>query len=189
MGLICRSCRQEVIPGDIICPTCRANLTGGDAVVDSAEVRAEVPTEASAEASAEEPAARPCPHCGHELPDGEEHLCPACLQPLGRALVVQLETSSGGRWRHVVLPGGSLLLGRDPRQSPAAAVLATFDVVSRRHAQVCMDSGGQATVADLGSTNGTFVDDEPVRDGVAAPLRPGSRLRLGSSVSLTVEEA
>jgi hypothetical protein len=50
---------------------------------------------------------------------------------------------------------------------------------SRRHARVTAQ-GGQATVEDLGSTNGTFVNEQPSH----APrvLRPGDQIRIGLSV-------
>jgi len=44
-------------------------------------------------------------------------------------------------------------------------------------------------VADLNSTNGTFVDGVRVDAGATSELRPGSRLRLGSTVAFVVEES
>ncbi len=50
--------------------------------------------------------------------------------------------------------------------------------LSRRHLRLRPVQGG-VEIEDLGSTNGTFVDDQRI-DGVRT-LRPGDRLRLGSS--------
>jgi pSer/pThr/pTyr-binding forkhead associated (FHA) protein len=51
--------------------------------------------------------------------------------------------------------------------------------VSRKHAVVrSLDSG--LAVEDLGSTNGTFVNDARI-DGIAA-LQPGDRVRFGNTV-------
>lgn len=50
--------------------------------------------------------------------------------------------------------------------------------VSRRHARVLAENGGFA-LEDLGSSNGTFADGEPVR---RITLRPGMRLTLGETV-------
>jgi pSer/pThr/pTyr-binding forkhead associated (FHA) protein len=51
--------------------------------------------------------------------------------------------------------------------------------VSRRHAVVrALDDG--LAVEDLGSTNGTFVNDTRI-EGVA-PLQPGDRVRFGNTV-------
>ena len=49
------------------------------------------------------------------------------------------------------------MLGRDPD----AEIFLNFRGVSRRHAIIKV-SAGQATIADLGSKNGTFVGDERV---------------------------
>src|SRR2546423_3763814 len=51
--------------------------------------------------------------------------------------------------------------------------------VSRRHARV-MAQGGGATVEDLGSTNGTYVNDQPIH--APRPLAPGDRIRVGLTV-------
>jgi len=49
-------------------------------------------------------------------------------------------------------------------------------IVSRYHAQI-HHSGGKVEIEDLGSSNGTFLNEEPVH-GIR-PLRPGDRLRFG----------
>ena len=51
--------------------------------------------------------------------------------------------------------------------------------VSRRHACIRVD-GPQASVEDLGSKNGTFVNGQPVREPV--PLVDGNQVRLGTVV-------
>lgn len=53
--------------------------------------------------------------------------------------------------------------------------------VSRRHAQVVKQGQGYAIV-DLGSTNGTFVND--VRVTKTTPLKHGDRIRLGDAIDL-----
>jgi pSer/pThr/pTyr-binding forkhead associated (FHA) protein len=51
--------------------------------------------------------------------------------------------------------------------------------VSRRHARIAQQ-GGQVVVEDLGSTNGTYVNDQPI----SAPrtLNPGDKVRIGLTV-------
>jgi nitrite reductase (NADH) large subunit len=51
--------------------------------------------------------------------------------------------------------------------------------VSRRHARVAPTPDG-AEIADLGSRNGTFVNDERVAE--SRPLRAGDTLRIGETV-------
>ncbi len=48
--------------------------------------------------------------------------------------------------------------------------------ISRRHARIFFE-GEQAYLEDLGSTNGTFVNDEPIARAV---LTPGARVKVGN---------
>lgn len=52
------------------------------------------------------------------------------------------------------------------------------DGVSRTHAMVFLDERGQASIADLMSTNGTVVNGHRVED---CDLNPGDVLRLGGT--------
>jgi pSer/pThr/pTyr-binding forkhead associated (FHA) protein len=51
--------------------------------------------------------------------------------------------------------------------------------VSRRHARIAVQ-GGQVVVEDLGSTNGTYVNDQPI--SAPRPINPGDRVRIGLTV-------
>jgi DNA-binding winged helix-turn-helix (wHTH) protein len=82
---------------------------------------------------------------------------------------------AGGR---VILGDGEHVLGRDPD----AEIFLNFPGVSRRHALLKV-SKGRATIADLGSKNGTFVGEQRV-DG-SSPLGDGDIIGVGS-VKLTV---
>src|SRR3954467_7133902 len=51
--------------------------------------------------------------------------------------------------------------------------------VSRRHARIALQ-GGQVVVEDLGSTNGTYVNDQPISS--PRVLHPGDKVRIGLTV-------
>ena len=68
----------------------------------------------------------------------------------------------------------TLILGRDE----GCDIQLTDDSVSRRHALVRSTAEG-SFVTDLGSTNGTYVNDERVEQ---RKLAPGDRLRLGNQI-------
>jgi len=70
---------------------------------------------------------------------------------------------------------GEVELGRDP------ALVTTLDdaQISRRHARIAPSEGG-AVVTDLGSTNGTYVNDQPIQG--ARRIAPGDRVRVGLTV-------
>lgn len=74
----------------------------------------------------------------------------------------------------VPLKRGANLIGRDAD----AEVRLPFPLVSRRHARI--DVGGDgASVVDLGSFNGTFVNGERVRRSAPTLLSPGDRIDVG----------
>jgi hypothetical protein len=128
-----------------------------------------------------------CPHCGAEVPDVGNPVCVQCLRPLHdqgqgqgggpQQLTLVVQFGSG---ELKVTPGQELVLGRDPVQSPVASTFSRFDNVSRRHAVVGVDGGGQAWVRDERSTNGTFVNDRRLGPGEQTSLRDGDSLRLAA---------
>ena len=75
--------------------------------------------------------------------------------------------------RRLPLLHGENVIGRDPDAQ------VTFDMpsVSRRHAILTVTERG-ATIEDLGSKNGTRVDDERITG--PTPLRDGDAIQLGS---------
>ncbi len=75
--------------------------------------------------------------------------------------------------RQIPLVEGENLVGREP----PAAVWIDSPSVSRRHARILI-AGGEATLEDLGSKNGTFVRDE--RLGSPMRLADGAQIRFGS---------
>ena len=72
----------------------------------------------------------------------------------------------------IPLCAGENLLGRGPE----CRVQVDSDRVSRRHARIVVD-GASATLEDLGSKNGTYLDGQRVSG--AAPLRSGSLVGVG----------
>jgi DNA-binding winged helix-turn-helix (wHTH) protein len=75
--------------------------------------------------------------------------------------------------RAVALREGGNILGREPD----AAVSMNVTSVSRRHARIVV-SGNRATLEDLGSKNGTFLQDEAVT--TPRPLSDGDSVRIGT---------
>lgn len=76
--------------------------------------------------------------------------------------------------RNVPVTGEVARIGRDPRSE----VGLSDSRVSARHAEVRIE-GGRATVTDLSSTNGTWVNGERVEQRV---LRSRDRIKLGDTV-------
>ena len=93
--------------------------------------------------------------------------------PVGRLRVTESGILPVGA--AIVLDQPEVLLGRDPS---AAAVLEGDDFVSARHAVVRI-RGGSPMIADLGSTNGTYVNGE--RIAAETTLRPGDTIAVGGT--------
>lgn len=71
------------------------------------------------------------------------------------------------------LTGAHLIIGR----GTDADLQVDLDAVSRRHARLQLE-GGRWSVADLNSTNGTYLNDAPVPEQ-PRPLQDGDELRIG----------
>lgn len=77
----------------------------------------------------------------------------------------------GKRWP---LAGGAVVVGR----ASASDITLDQDSVSRAHAKF-LRRGDVYVLSDLGSTNGTFVADEQIKERV---LRDGDRVRIGRTI-------
>ena len=64
---------------------------------------------------------------------------------------------------------------------PRADVQLRDMKVSRLHTQFFIDSRGGAFVRDLGSSGGTWINNQRLRRGVIAPLTEGLKLRIGDA--------
>jgi DNA-binding winged helix-turn-helix (wHTH) protein len=76
--------------------------------------------------------------------------------------------------REIALAEGENVLGRDP----GAAVFLDMNSVSRKHARIVV-AKGIATIEDLGSRNGTFVQGRRIEKPTA--LSNGDRIKIGAA--------
>lgn len=83
----------------------------------------------------------------------------------------------GGRnaGQEVPIAGPRFLIGR----ADECQLRPKNDAVSRRHAELVVD-GGKATIADLGSRTGTFVDGKVLAREQPHDLRNGQKIRIGA---------
>jgi PAS domain S-box-containing protein len=84
--------------------------------------------------------------------------------------------------RLIPITRGGILIGR----SAEAEVMLDDESLSREHARVSLLSNGEIGLVDLGSTNGTCVNDVRVERAV---LRMGDRIRIGRSLFQVVRDA
>ncbi|MEU4191537.1 FHA domain-containing protein [Kribbella sp. NPDC026611] len=77
-------------------------------------------------------------------------------------------------------------IGRDSSDARIADGLASYDGVSRQHAELTVADTG-VVLADVGSVNGTVVDGRPAGNR-PVPLDPGlHEVRLGRAAVLTID--
>ena len=93
---------------------------------------------------------------------------------IGRAPRLVVERAPGHEPGMIYDLGGDVVLGR----GDTAEIRLNDPFASSRHARV-YEQGRILVVEDLGSTNGTYLNEE-LLDG-PRPLHPGDRVRLGDS--------
>lgn len=186
-GVICDVCGCENAGGATECAVCGNPLSlprpPPETTPDPAPDRPPDPTP--------DDSALRCPACAALVPNPANRVCVECLEPLTPPDPAG-PAASGPR---LLFPGhrvdvpapGTVLLGRDPDQSPVAGYFAAHDNVSRRHASVGAEPDGSMWVRDEYSANGTFVNDTRVPAGATVPLADGDRLRLASDVVARTE--
>ncbi|CAM4009133.1 FHA domain-containing protein [Micrococcus flavus] len=123
-----------------------------------------VPAAGAHAASADRPAPRPAAEARSAAP-----VVPAPRLPR------TLRVTEGPLAGRTVALDGPVLLGR----AEDADLVLEDDYASGRHARL-FPQGTRWFLEDLGSTNGTYVDGDPVTR--ALPLGPGSALRIGKTV-------
>jgi diguanylate cyclase (GGDEF)-like protein len=92
-------------------------------------------------------------------------------------LIVISARSAAGIGRMYKLDGSELVLGR----STECQFQVDDDGISRKHAKIFLGPEGQFQVADLGSTNGTFLNGVRVELGA---LQDGDKIQIGSNTVL-----
>lgn len=96
-------------------------------------------------------------------------------EPEGEACLILIHPPGPDLGRRTPLPKPPYVVGRDG----GADLLIGRDSVSRRHAEIERGADGRWAVRDLGSTNGTFVNEERVG---RTHLRDGDQLRFGDTI-------
>src|SRR6476620_9672564 len=90
----------------------------------------------------------------------------------------QLRVTEGKERGKLLSVDGELSIGR--QASGDDGRLGGDPEISRRHARVFRSADQGLTIDDLGSANGTFVNDDRVSG--QRVLRPGDRVRVGQTV-------
>ena len=92
--------------------------------------------------------------------------------------VTLIVVQEDGTQRPVSMKRSRMVIGRKPE----CTIRVPVPSVSREHCEVVLE-GDKVVVRDLGSSNGTYVNRERVRE---AQLKPGDLLAVGPAVFVTV---
>lgn len=127
-----------------------------------------------------------CPICGQVNPPAEVYCVECGLLLAGGAPETEQEPQAvpklvDGLGQTHLLKAGVNIVGRDP----ASDILINDPAVSRKHAQITI-ADDTATIEDLGSANGTKVDDVAVEPEQPVGLANGASVQFGSIV-MTLE--
>ncbi|GAB4563589.1 MAG: GGDEF domain-containing protein [Haliangiales bacterium] len=93
----------------------------------------------------------------------------------GEACLVLIYPPGADMGRRFPLDRNELVIGR----GADCDIQVDYDSVSRRHARVYRSSERHWVIEDLGSTNGSYVDDMPVS---RAPLSDANFLKIGAAI-------
>jgi hypothetical protein len=197
------------------CDTCGAPIAVPEAPPAEAPAPATEPgVETEDEDTSPSHVQAPCPRCGATR-SGDDRYCEGCghdflaapssgpaweatatadRAQFERFAVEGISFPADAPARRFVLDSDEVVIGRSSAgrgETPPEIDLAgpgEDPGISRRHAALERQSDGSYAVRDLGSTNGTTVNDDPAPrvDGPAVPLADGDRIRLGAWTTITV---
>src|SRR5262249_32738655 len=91
--------------------------------------------------------------------------------------IIVMDAALNGPFGHKSLEGGVVSIGRAPDNT----IIITDSQSSGHHAEVRPEDQGYSVV-DKGSTNGTYVNDQPLTAHVPRALAAGDRIRIGNSI-------
>jgi hypothetical protein len=199
----CDQCGAPIAPGPSAAPTIpppppTAVLQTVEEVDTSAAELAEPCPRCAAPRSGDD---RYCEQCGHDFLAPEpsagaawEAVASADRGQFDRVAPPGLEFPDRYSDRRFPLNGGTVRIGRS--RGRAGETVPEIDLagdpqdpgVSHLHAELVRQDDGGYAVRDLGSTNGTTINDDPrpVSTETAVRLAPGDRIRLGAWTSITV---
>ncbi len=194
---VCTRCGTSAQPQAQFCSGCGAPVAASHAIAPTAAaaaspdpiVRAPAYVRPSAQAATPSPAAAYAPAAPIQgsipAPKGTVVFDPSSFrvhwsgESLRGFLVAYGAAGVNARGEFWPLHGGRYAVGRVSTGDASEIVLGD-GTISTRHAAVTVDGvTGAIVLEDLRSTNGTFVNEDPLLPGVRRELRDGDRVRFG----------
>ena len=189
MGLVkvCPMCRKKNPLDEWLCLECEGDLSGVSPVEES-----ELDEQMSAKANG----MKKCPSCS-EVNSAQAVECRNCGWDLSNiSSKEKAEQHDTGcvqqRCLALTLSGGQRIRVEDGdvvgRYSVGGDILdEDFKTVSKTHARFIYD-GGKWHIEDLGTTNGTYINNARIPANKRMEILPGQKLSLSRSCKMVVEE-
>ena len=108
-------------------------------------------------------------------PQQQQPVRPPAPKGPAQPAFVEFVRGSTGKLERIQVSKDVVRLGREPEME--VAIDAAAAVVSRRHAEIRRGGDGQSVLHDLGSFNGTLLNDQRITQ--PTPLFDGDRIQLG----------
>jgi hypothetical protein len=200
-GRFCEQCGwdflSEATPTPMATPTPTPTPTPAPAP-DSTPTSTGMPTPAPAATSSAAPTPQPSPGPSPDAPlkllvsaDRDYHARMAAIDAPDAEVVAFPVFCPDRRF---ALTGGTLLIGR---RSRSRGIEPEIDLtgppedagVSHSHAALMSTSDGGWAVIDLGSSNGTYINDSttPIEPNMPVPVREGDQIHVGAWTTLTLQ--
>ena len=183
---ICPDCHAKISPNVSECPQCDCDLIGVPVTDDEQEAAKEITPPQTAPPSAE--FVRICSECGEQNPVIVRK-CQKCGEEIADVLPVASTATTintAGRSTFTLrsldakisftLPPNGAILGRE---NELKDYLGVKSYVSRKHCRLALENGA-VYLEDLGSANGTYVNNQ--RINAKTQLKPGDEIGLGGAV-------
>jgi hypothetical protein len=186
---LCPVCNAANDPSAQRCE-CGGMLIGVD-LAESGEPQAAVTSTDAPPSGVAATTPRRCPHadCG-QLNPPEAGRCVYCDRPLEEAPPAAPVMRAAVRWpwAETLEVCGCLLIGRESPTPPALAARLEreYSNVSRRHAELSV-SEGALWIVDLGSSNGTYVNETRLAPHQPVRLANGAKVRFAAHLVGQVE--
>jgi pSer/pThr/pTyr-binding forkhead associated (FHA) protein len=162
---MCNNCGRDTRPGDLYCKYCGQRLHGLQSGLLSAYSSGSGDLGGGQSYSTS--------GASQSAPSTNTSSASNGAQQVGRLVVRPLPGKSGGQTRETPLDGRDIAIGRSPT---CDVMLEDDQLVSRRHA-LLRYNGSEYTIVDLGSSNGTFLNEEEIHQ--ATTLRDGDLIGIG----------
>ena len=184
--VICPHCQEPNEPGDLFCMSCGGDLNGGG----------------GGGAVAAAPVASSVAPAGKKAVSGNSYqvAVPEPVFPALLKLVARFDNSPRARAEDAVEPTdksdkvvlldrAAVKVGRtDPRSQHFPHVALNEDGgMSRRHCQFVRDSGGNYSLVDTDSGNGTKLNGVALTASVPQPIKVGDQIQVGFWYTIYVE--